>query len=90
MSHSHIFYLCKEPHETFCSRLSGTGQDRDGGLELWDRDKIASDAESEKTKKIASRKFMNSFLCFRMFLATILVVISRRIKYMRPSFSYDY
>ena len=83
MSHSHIFYLCKEPHETFCSRLSGTGQDRDGGLETWDRDKIASDAESEKTN-------MNSFLCFRMFLTTILIEISRRIKYMRPRFSYDY
>ena len=39
MSHSHIFYLCKEPHETFCSRLSETGQDKDGWhgtLGFWD------------------------------------------------------
>ena len=71
MSHSHIFYLCKEPHETFCSRLSGTGQDRDGGLELWDRDKIASDAESEKTKMNSKTdKFLNLYLFFKMFLTS--------------------
>ena len=36
MSHSHIFYLCKEPHETFCSRLSEPDKIEMGDMGHWD------------------------------------------------------